>query len=202
MSLLYDFPLFGSAMTALNSARGFPPREWRPRGAFIKDFRRAAVGSRGSGEIARPPPRRSPGETGLGEIRKEPEDPTAVAIYVHDSKALVRRDPLERAHRLRELPQGIRGPFRVGVIAHPLPEGALGAHPAPTPRPPRPAPASAPRGGDPRAHRGPLDLGPGESRLVVLDVLAVVGLQETEPDDFPGVVLQDLPDRHEISEAL
>src|SRR5437879_308816 len=202
MSRLYDFPLFGSAMTALNSARGFPPREWRPCGAFIKDFRRAAVGSRGSGEIARPPPRRSPGETGLGEIRKEPEDPTAVAIYVHDSKALVRRDPLERAHRLRELPQGIHGALRVEVIVHRLPEGGLGARHEPTHRPARSAPASVPRGGDRRAHRGPLDLGPGESRLVVLDVLAVVGLQETEPDDFAGVVAQDLPNRHEVPEAL
>src|SRR5256886_2687602 len=201
MSLLYDFPLFGSAMTALNSARGFPPREWRPCGAFIKDFRRAAVGSRGSGEIARPP-QRSPGETGLGEIRKEPEDPTAVAIYVHDSKALVRRDPIERAHRLRELPQGIHGALRVEVIVHRLPEGGLGARHEPTHRPARSAPASVPRGGDRRAHRGPLDLGPGESRLVVLDVLAVVGLQETEPDDFAGVVPQDLPDRHEVPEAL
>src|SRR5439155_1253900 len=201
MSRLYDFPLFGSAMTALNSARGFPPREWRPCGAFIKDFRRAAVGSLWSGEIARPL-RRTPGETGLDEIREEPEDPTAVAIYVHNRMAFVRRNPIERAHRLRDLPQGVHGALRVQVIVHRLPEGGLGAGHEPTRLPARSAPASVPRGGDRRAHRGPFNLGPGESRLVVLDVLAVVGLQETEPDDLAGVVPQDLPDRHEVPEAL
>src|SRR5437867_8334535 len=201
MSLLYDFPLFGSAMTALNSARGFPPREWRPCGAFIKGFRRAAVGSLGSGEIARPR-RRSPGETGLDEISEEAEDPTAVAIYVHDGTALVRRDPVERAHRLRHLPQCVHGALRVQVIVHRLPESGLGARHEPTHRPARSAPVSVPRGRNRRAHRGPLDPGPAESRLVVLDVLAVVGLQETEPDDFAWVVAQDLPDRQEVTEAL
>src|SRR3989440_2139751 len=201
MSLLYDFPLFGSAMTALNSARGFPPREWRPCGAFIKGFRRTALRSMWSGEIARPP-RRSPGETGLDEIREEAEHPTAVAVHVHDRMAFVRRNPIKRAHRLRELPQGVHGALRVQVIVHRLPESGLGARHEPAHLPARSAPASVPRGGDRRAHRGPLDLGPGESRLVVLDVRAVVGLQETEPDDFAGVVPQDLPDRHEVPEAL
>src|SRR5438132_7999348 len=200
MSRLYDFPLFGSAMTALNSARGFPPREWRPCVAFIKDFRRAALRSMWSGEIARPP-RRSPGETGLDKIREEAEDPTAVAIYVHNRTALVRRNPVERAHRLRDLPQGIHGALRVQVIVHRLPEGGRGPRHEPAHLPAGSAPVSVPRGGDGGAHRGPLDLGPGESRLVVLDVLAV-GLQETEPDDFAGVVPQDLPDRHEVPEAF
>src|SRR5256885_3075794 len=146
MSLLYDFPLFGSAMTALNSARGFPPREWRPCGAFIKGFRRAAVGSLGSGEIARPP-QRSPRETGLDEIREEPEDPTAVAVHLHDCVAFVRRNPIKRAHRLRELPQGLHGALRVDVIVHRLPEGGLGARHEPTHLPARSTPVSVPRGG-------------------------------------------------------
>src|SRR5437016_5502391 len=201
MSRLYDFPLFGSAMTALNSARGFPPREWRPCVAFIKDFRRAALRSMWSGEIARPP-RRSPGETGLDKIREEAEDPTAVAIYVHYGTALVRRNPVERAHPLRNLPQGIPAALRAQVTVHRLPEGGRGPRHEPAHLPAGSALVSVPRGGDRRAHRRPLDLGPGESRLVVLDVLAVVGLQETEPDDFAGVVPQDLPDRHEVPEAL
>src|SRR5438309_10651929 len=170
MSLLYDFPLFGSAMTALNSARGFPPREWRPCGAFIKGFRRAAVGSLGSGEIARPR-RRSPGETGLDEISKEAEDPTAVAIYVHDSTALVRRDPVERAHRLRHLPQCVHGALRVQVIVHRLPESGLGARHDPSHRPARYAPVSVPRGPTRRPHRRPHAPGSSETPLVLPGVL-------------------------------
>src|SRR5437879_13810878 len=176
MSRLYDFPLFGSAMTALNSARGFPPREWRPCGAFIKDFRRAAGGALWSREIARPL-RRTPGETGLDEIREEPEDPTAVAIYVHNRMAFVRRNPIERAHRLRDLPQGVHGALRVQVIVHRLPEGGSGLRHERAHLTARPASVSVPCGRARRPHRGPLDLGPGGSRLVVLDVLAVVAPQ-------------------------
>src|SRR5205807_10631054 len=146
MSRLYDFPLFGSAMTALNSARGFPPREWRPCGAFIKGFRRTRSAPCRGLEIARPP-QRSPGETGLDEIREEPEDPTAVAVHVHDHLAFVRRNPIKGAHRLRELPQGVHGALRVEVIVHRLPEGGLGARHEPTHLPARSTPVTAPRGG-------------------------------------------------------
>src|SRR5439155_19713585 len=55
---------------------------------------------------------------------------------------------------------------------------------------------------DRRAHRPPLPLRSPEEGFVVLDVLAIVALQQTEPDDFSWIIPQDLPDRHEVTEAL
>src|SRR5438128_291739 len=67
--------------------------------------------------------------------------------------------------------------------------------------------------GGPRAGRGPRGFDGGPHRIVflarprealhvVLDVLAIRGFQQTEPDDLPGVVAEDLADRHEVPEAL
>src|SRR5439155_17919819 len=53
-----------------------------------------------------------------------------------------------------------------------------------------------------RAHRPPFPLRPPEEGFVVLDVLAIAALQQTEPDDFSWIIPQDLPDRHEFTEAL
>src|SRR3972149_4134306 len=97
---------------------------------------------------------------------------------------------------------GAPGVALAEVVAPRLSERVAGARDEGVPLPARPPPVRGPGPPDLGEHRVVLLLGPAKALPVVLDVLPVVGLEEAQAHDLARIVPEDLPDRHEVPEAL
>src|SRR5438445_1501638 len=139
---------------------------------------------------------------GFSEVREEPEDLAAIAVHVDDGAALGRGHGPQLGDGLRQLLEAIDRVAGVQVVVHRLEETVSGAFDEGRDLSSGPRAGRGPRGFNRGLHRIVFLARPGEARRVVFDVLAVRGLEQAEPDDFAGIILEDLADRHEVPEAL
>src|SRR2546425_215695 len=146
--------------------------------------------------------RRASLHAGSAQVWEEPEDPAAIAVHVDDGAALGRGHGHQLGDGLRQLLEAIDRVAGVQIVVHRLEETLSGAFDEGRDLSSGPRAGRGPRGLDRGPHRIVFLPRSGEARCVVFDVLAVRGLQQTESDDFAGIITEDLADRHEVPEAL